>query len=95
MEFEELLEFIEENKAEYYEKALAEEDRKLSEIQNKVTLTQAMSELTNGAKAVVSVIGKRYTAVELAPKMLGARACVFNNVGMTEAERKGEWRVDR
>ncbi|MEH7521741.1 hypothetical protein V7149_00440 [Bacillus sp. JJ1503] len=59
-----------------------------------MNLVEAISELTTSTPAVVSVIGKRYTAAELAPRMIGEKACVFNVVGMTEAERKGEWRVE-
>ncbi|WP_102271340.1 hypothetical protein [Cytobacillus massiliigabonensis] len=66
-----------------------------------MTLVEAIRALTNGATAVVSASGKspgfpgrRYTAAELAPKMIGENAAVFNNVGMSEAERKGEWRVE-
>lgn len=59
-----------------------------------MTLVQAIHALTEGATAAVSVIGKRYTVAELAPKMIGGHACVFNNVGMTKGEREGEWRID-
>lgn len=58
-------------------------------------LVEAVRALTNGATAVVSVIGKRYTAAELAPiNFIGKHAVSYNNVGMTEAERKGEWRIE-
>lgn len=60
----------------------------------RLLLTEAMRKLTEGVPAVVSVIGKRYMAAELAPKMLGERAVVYSNVGMTKAEREGEWRVE-
>lgn len=59
-----------------------------------MNLVEAIRALTNGAPAVVSAAGKRYTADELAPKMIGEKACVYNSVAMTEAERKGEWRVE-
>ncbi|KQL18811.1 hypothetical protein AN957_09660 [Cytobacillus solani] len=58
-----------------------------------MNLVEAIRALTTGDTAIVSVIGRRYTIAELAPKMIGENACVYNNVGMTEAERKGEWRV--
>jgi hypothetical protein len=58
-----------------------------------MNLTEAVISLSKGATAVVSVLGKRYTAVELAPKQLGQSAVVFNRVGMTEAERKGDWKI--
>ncbi|NYV67621.1 hypothetical protein HYI36_20285 [Bacillus sp. Gen3] len=56
-------------------------------------LTQAIHATLNG-HTVVSTIGRRYTAEELQPKMLGEHAAVFNDVGMTAEERKGEWRVE-
>lgn len=57
-------------------------------------LTQAMNALANGAPAVISVAGKRYTADELKPRMLSERVAIFNDVGMTENERKKGWRVE-
>lgn len=63
-------------------------------MNQRLTLVQAIRKLTEGnASAIVSVIGKRYTTAELQPKMIGLRACVCSSAGMTEAERKGEWRV--
>ncbi|MDQ0270791.1 hypothetical protein [Cytobacillus purgationiresistens] len=59
-----------------------------------MNLPQAMNAIANGAPAVVSVIGRRYTADELQPKMIGGHAAVFKNVGMTKVEREGEWRVE-
>lgn len=59
-----------------------------------MNLTQAMSAIANGAPAVVSFLGKRYTAEELQPRMIGGHAAVFNDVGMTKDETKGEWRVE-
>lgn len=61
---------------------------------NGLGLTQAMNALANGAPAVVSVSGKRYTADELQPRMLSEHVAIFNDVGMTEVERKKEWRVE-
>lgn len=64
-------------------------------MNRRLNLVQAIRKLTEGkVTAIVSVIGKRYTTAELQPKMLGGHACVINSVGMTEAERKGEWRVE-
>ncbi|WP_102273211.1 hypothetical protein [Cytobacillus massiliigabonensis] len=60
-----------------------------------MTLVEAIRALTNGASAAVSAIGKRYTAAELAPiNFIGKHAVSYRDVGMTEAERKGEWRVE-
>lgn len=56
-------------------------------------LTKAIHVVASGA-AVVSAIGRRYTAAELAPKLLGKHAASFNSVGMTKAEREGEWRIE-
>jgi hypothetical protein len=90
LNFEKLVEFIENNKTEY----LAEEKRQLSEVKSTLMLVQAIRKLIEGkATAIVSVVGKRYTTTELQPKMLGGHACVINSAGMTEAERKGEWQV--
>lgn len=61
---------------------------------NGLGLTQAMNALANGAPAVISVIGKRYTAVDLQPRMLSELVAIFNDVGMTEIERKKGWRVE-
>jgi hypothetical protein len=68
-------------------------EKKMEWRRSLMNLTQAIIALTRGATAVVSVLGKRYTAAELAPKQLGQSAVVFNRVGMTEAERKGEWKI--
>ncbi|MEK5109903.1 hypothetical protein MHI57_24890 [Cytobacillus sp. FSL K6-0129] len=59
-----------------------------------MNLTQAMNALANGAPAVVSVSGKRYTAVELKPRMLSEHVAIFNDVGMTKVEREREWRIE-
>jgi len=56
-------------------------------------LTQAIHALVDGAPAIVSVIGKRYTIAELAPKKLGDHVAVFNDVGMKKEEMKGDWIV--
>lgn len=62
---------------------------------NGLGLTQAMNALANGAPAVISVAGKRYTADELQPRMLSEHVAIFNDVGMTENERKKGWRVGK
>lgn len=61
---------------------------------NGLGLTQAVNALANGAPAVISVAGKRYTADELKPRMLSEHVAVFNDVGMTENERKKGWRIE-
>lgn len=61
-----------------------------------MNLVQAVRKLTEGnTTAIVSAVDKRYTSAELQPKMIGGRACVFNRAGMTEAERKGAWSVEK
>lgn len=44
--------------------------------------------------AVVSAIGKRYTAADLAPTWYGNHYASCNIAGMTSIEIKGEWRID-
>jgi len=61
----------------------------------KLGLTKAIEATTQGhAVAIVSYIGKRYTAEEINGKMLGKHAAVFDDVGMTKKEREGAWRID-
>lgn len=58
-------------------------------------LTEAILAVVDGASAIESVIGKRYTAEELQSKKLGGHAAVFNDVGMSKKECEGEWRVEK
>ena len=58
-------------------------------------LTEAIHAIVDGqADAIVSVIGKRYTKAELAPRKLGTQSAIFNDVGMTKEEYKGAWRIE-
>ncbi|WP_339273811.1 hypothetical protein MKY59_21700 [Paenibacillus sp. FSL W8-0426] len=43
---------------------------------------------------VISNAGRRYTPDQLAVKWVGAHYASMNGAGMTEAERKGEWKND-
>lgn len=43
--------------------------------------------------SIVSNAGKRYKPAELDAKFIGAQAAVYNSCGITERERKGEWRI--
>lgn len=60
-----------------------------------IGLTEAIHALIDGkACTIVSVIGKRYTRMELEPKKLGKYAAVIIDVKMTKEERKGAWRIE-
>jgi hypothetical protein len=55
-------------------------------------LTKAIHAVVDGL-TIESIAGKRYDASLLLPKLIGTNAVVFNAAGMTESERKGNWRV--
>ncbi len=58
-------------------------------------LTKAINALVDGkGSAIISEVGNRYTVAELQPRKLGGQAAVFNDVGMSKIERRGEWRVE-
>jgi hypothetical protein len=56
-----------------------------------MTILEAAQASAQGI-TVTSNVGLRYTPDQLAVTWVGAHYASLNNAGMTEAERRGEWR---
>lgn len=54
-------------------------------------LIEAMNTVKNGS-AVISYTGITYTYEQLKPDWCGEHYASFQTCGMTETERKGDWR---
>ena len=55
-------------------------------------LLEALKAVTAG-HSVISPEGRSLSPSELCPQWLGEHCAIYNNVGLTKAELKGEWSV--
>lgn len=58
-------------------------------------LVEAVNAVSTGATIVSLTSNKRYTPDMLSPIKRAPHYAIFKDAGMSEAERKGKWRIVR